>query len=68
MNSQVDSTSAAAVSGAVPGTTVTLPSELTKIEPTKVDEATQQGTITHFLNACAPVPWHLPDRCGGRGI
>ncbi|KAF9646696.1 hypothetical protein BDM02DRAFT_2978659 [Thelephora ganbajun] len=32
------------VGDAVPGTTVTLPSELTHVQPTKVDEATQQGS------------------------
>jgi len=33
------------VSGAgVPGTSIPLPTELTHVEPTKVDEATQQGS------------------------
>jgi len=32
------------VGGAVPGTAVALPTELTHIEPTRIDEATQQGS------------------------
>ena len=34
----------ATLGGAVPGTTAPLPTELTHTEPTKIDEATQQGT------------------------
>ena len=30
--------------GAVPGTAVALPTELTHVEPTRIDEETQQGT------------------------
>lgn len=48
-NDQRDTTAPAAVGGAVPGTTVTFPSEQPYVQPTKVDEATQQGTVTHFL-------------------
>ena len=45
-NNQRD-TASAVVGGAVPGTT--LPSELIRVEPTKVDEATQQGIVTYSL-------------------
>lgn len=36
--------------GAVPGTAVTLPTELTHVEPTKIDEETQQGANTLFFS------------------
>ena len=35
--------------GAVPGTAVTLPTELAHVEPTKIDEETQQGANTLFF-------------------
>jgi hypothetical protein len=41
---------------AVPEKTVTFPSEHPYVEPTKVDEATQQGTIAHFLTPYSPRP------------
>jgi len=37
-------TQPATVGGTVPGTTVALPTEVTHIEPTKIDEQTQQGS------------------------
>ena len=37
--------------GAVPGTTAALPTELTHVEPTKIDEKTQQGAVTRFRPA-----------------
>ena len=43
----------ASVGGAVPGTAVGLPTELTHIEPTRNDEATQQGA---YLIYCFPIP------------
>ena len=38
----------------VAGNTVTLPTELTHIEPTKIDEETQQGAIYRFHSAHTP--------------
>ena len=43
-NDQRGTTAPGVVGNAVPGTTITLPSELARVEPTKVDETTQQGT------------------------
>lgn len=43
-NNQRDTAAPVIITGAVPGTTVPLPSELAHVEPTRVDEATQQGS------------------------
>lgn len=44
INNQRDTTAPAVAGGGVPGTTVTLPSNLVQAEPTTVNEATQQGS------------------------
>jgi hypothetical protein len=55
-NDQRGATAPGTVGGAVPGTTIPLPSDLTRVEPTKVDEATQQGTSSFHIHTGASVP------------